>query len=139
MVDIDHFKSVNDTYGHGKGDEVLKAVGAIARAAVRSGDFVGRVGGEELLVLLPDTDLAGARQVAENLRLAIRDAGVGDLDWVVTASVGVAAGHGDEERLRDLTATADAALYQAKANGRDRVETAAAQLGAAAHQAPLAG
>jgi diguanylate cyclase len=135
MVDIDHFKSINDTYGHGKGDEVLKGVAAIARSAVRAGDFVGRVGGEELLVLLPDTDLAGARHVAEGLRLAIRDAGVGDLEWAVTASVGVAAGRGAEQRLRDLTTTADAALYRAKANGRDRVEIAAAS----AHQDALAG
>lgn len=72
MLDIDHFKAVNDTYGHARGDEVLAAVGAVARSAVRAGDFVGRYAGEELLVLMPETDEAGALNVAEKLHGAIR-------------------------------------------------------------------
>src|SRR4051812_44027767 len=101
---------------------VLSHAGAVAREAVRGGDFIGRLGGEEFLVLLPDTDLEGARTAAEKLRLALRDADLGGLGRPVTASLGVAAARGSEERLRELVSDADAALYRAKAAGRDRVE-----------------
>jgi diguanylate cyclase (GGDEF)-like protein len=124
MVDLDHFKSINDDHGHATGDQVLAAVGAVARQSMRGSDFVARFGGEELILILPDTDLRGARLVAEKLRTALHDVEVGQLDRRVTASFGVAAAHGDVDELRMLVPRADAALYCAKANGRDRVETA---------------
>jgi len=127
MLDIDHFKSINDTYGHAKGDEVLAAVGAVARTTVRAGDFVGRWGGEELLLLLPTTDETGARHVAEKLRLAFRRAKVEGLDRAITASFGASGGRGDRHELAELVAAADAAMYRAKANGRDRTEIASAE------------
>ncbi|MEA2123700.1 MAG: hypothetical protein QOI80_482 [Solirubrobacteraceae bacterium] len=129
MLDLDHFKAINDTYGHAKGDEVLSRIGTEVRGAMRDGDFVGRFGGEELIVLLPDTGTAGARDAAEKLRRAVRAVRVEGLDRPVTASVGVAAGSGDKDTLRRLGAAADEALYRAKRNGRDRTETADAALG----------
>jgi diguanylate cyclase (GGDEF)-like protein len=124
MLDIDHFKSVNDTYGHAKGDEVLAAVGAVARSAVRAGDFVGRFGGEELMVLMPETGEGGALRVAEKLHAAVRAIEIPGIGEGVTASFGVAAGRGDQDRLRRLVHAADEALYRAKGNGRDAVEVA---------------
>ncbi len=131
MLDIDHFKSINDTYGHATGDEVLAAVGAVARAAVRAGDFVGRYGGEELLVLMPETDAAGAQSVAEKLQREIRAIEVPAVDRVITASFGVAADRGSQERLRRLVQAADEALYRAKADGRDAIEVASRDRSAA--------
>ena len=126
MLDIDHFKSINDLHGHQKGDDVLAELGALMRASVRGTDFVGRFGGEELIVILPDTDLVGAHHLAEKLGLALREASLGALSRPVTASLGAAAGHGDERAMSGLVAAADAALYRAKAGGRDRVEIAEA-------------
>ena len=71
LLDLDHFKEINDTYGHERGDEVLAAVGALMRAELRGSDFAGRNGGEEFIVMLPDTDRAGAMRVAEHLRKAM--------------------------------------------------------------------
>lgn len=126
MLDIDHFKTVNDHLGHAKGDEVLAAVGAAARREVRVGDFVGRFGGEELLLLLPETDEAGALAVAEKLRLRIGRLEVPGTGRAVTASFGVAAASGGQAELRELVPAADAALYRAKEKGRDRCELASA-------------
>jgi len=126
MFDLDHFKSINDTYGHGKGDEVLAAVGAAARREVRSGDFVGRFGGEEFMILMPDTDEAGAYTVAETLRRAFREVGILGVVRTTTASFGVAGGRGTAEELLGLVPAADAALYRAKSNGRNRIEAASA-------------
>jgi diguanylate cyclase (GGDEF)-like protein len=124
MLDLDHFKQINDTYGHSRGDDVLAAVGAILSGTVRSSDFVGRNGGEEFIVLLPDTNSDTARVVAEKIRAAIADIAVSGVDREITASLGIAtipqdAGDGDE-----LVRSADRALYLAKNNGRNRVETA---------------
>lgn len=124
MLDIDRFKSINDTYGHATGDEVLAAVGAVARAAVRAGDFVGRYGGEELLILMPETGEGGAMKVAEKLQREIRAIEVPGVDRVLTASFGVAAGRGAQGPFRRLVQAADEALYVAKANGRDAIEVA---------------
>ena len=138
LFDIDHFKSVNDVYGHAKGDEVLAAIGAAARAELRAGDFVGRYGGEEFLLLMPDTGEGGAEKVAQKLQLAFRQIEIQGLDRTVTASFGVAAEHGDKEKLHQLVQKADEALYCAKENGRDRIELAAAHTTAAVPNVDLA-
>lgn len=125
LVDIDHFKQVNDTHGHLAGDEVLLAAAAALRRRVRAGDLLGRFGGEEFVVLLPQTSAGEACQVAERLRAAVAGTAVqmanGQLPVTVTVSIGVAAlgTHGSE--LLELLTTADAALYRAKAGGRDQV------------------
>lgn len=127
MVDIDHFKMVNDRYGHLAGDQVLRTVAGVLQERVRSQDLVGRYGGEEFLVVLPDTPLAGALHLAQELREAVQSlrcstdaASIG-----VTVSIGVFGGFlkpGDGWDL--LIDAADHALYQAKENGRNRVEVA---------------
>jgi diguanylate cyclase (GGDEF)-like protein len=121
MIDIDHFKSINDGFGHAAGDQVLAAVGRALTAHLRTGDLVSRYGGEEFLVILPDTPPAGAMQVAERLREAV--AAVTGLPKAVTVSIGVAACHQDETAA-SLVSRADAALYQAKTGGRNRVSMA---------------
>jgi len=118
MVDIDHFKTVNDSFGHPAGDQVLAAVGRMLTAHLRTGDLVSRYGGEEFLVILPDTPPAGAMQVAERLREAV--AAITGMPKAVTVSIGVAACHQDET-VASLVSRADAALYQAKTGGRNRV------------------
>jgi diguanylate cyclase (GGDEF)-like protein/putative nucleotidyltransferase with HDIG domain len=118
MIDLDHFKTVNDTYGHPVGDLVLVETARRIRDAARSGDIVARIGGEEFLMLLPDTDGVTALAVAERVRAAVRatdyPAGAGRL----TASLGVAS-LADELDADGLLAQADAALYWAKRHGRD--------------------
>jgi len=123
MVDIDHFKAVNDAHGHAAGDQVLAAVGAALRAQVRTGDLVCRMGGEEFLAILPDSSLPGAEQVANRLNAAV--AALAGLPSAVTVSVGVAACHQDDD-VEALLARADQVLYQAKADGRNRVVVALA-------------
>lgn len=122
LLDIDHFKRVNDEYGHAAGDVALQHVAALVMAGVRSGDFVFRYGGEEILVLLASAGAAAATRVAEALRRKIANASVpvgreGEF-LRITASFGIAAfdGHPDYERL---IGRADAALYEAKRRGRD--------------------
>ena len=118
MLDIDHFKRYNDTLGHPEGDRLLVRIAHILTAEMRKSDYVFRYGGEEFLVLLPDTELLMARDAAERLRAAVeREAGI-------TISLGVAV---YQERMPDketLVKAADAALYRAKEGGRNRVETA---------------
>lgn len=123
FCDLDHFKRINDTYGHDRGDEVLASVGALLRAEVRASDLPGRLGGEEFLILLPDTDRAGALQVAENLRTAMHDIKAPHLEFPVTASFGVATLPHDAVEIDLLLRVADRALYTAKQNGRDRIES----------------
>jgi diguanylate cyclase (GGDEF)-like protein len=118
IADIDHFKRVNDTHGHGGGDQVLAAVARALAGHVRSEDLVARLGGEEFLILLPATPPAGALQVAERLRQAVANLPAGPAK--VTISIGVACCHRDES-AGELVARADAALYRAKQEGRDRV------------------
>jgi diguanylate cyclase (GGDEF)-like protein len=126
MLDLDHFKQVNDRYGHGGGDEILAAVGAAIRATVRESDFAGRYGGEEFIVALPNTGLEGAVQVAEALRRVISAISVTSVDQTVTVSVGVAVLPDHAGDAVGLVRSADRALYLAKSLGRDRVETAQA-------------
>jgi eukaryotic-like serine/threonine-protein kinase len=123
MLDIDHFKRVNDTHGHAVGDAVLRAVADRCRAALREADVLGRYGGEEFAVLLPGTELAAATQVAERLRLLIDEVPLqfagGEI--AVTISVGVAAADDATPTLAALLNRADEALYEAKTSGRNRV------------------
>jgi diguanylate cyclase (GGDEF)-like protein len=125
LFDLDHFKSINDTYGHGKGDEVLAAVGAVASNVIRSSDFVGRFGGEEFAVILPDTGRDGAVETAEKLRTAITTISVPGIDRMISASFGVAVIPDDAGDPDELFRTADRALYAAKHAGRNRVAVAA--------------
>jgi diguanylate cyclase (GGDEF)-like protein len=117
LVDVDHFKRVNDTRGHQIGDDVLIAVSRALAATVRDSDLVGRLGGEEFVVLLPETAASAAAVVAERCREAVRASSQTGL--VVTASFGIATypHHGD--RLEVVLANADAAMYAAKERGRD--------------------
>ncbi|AWK85676.1 diguanylate cyclase [Azospirillum thermophilum] len=128
LLDLDRFKQVNDTHGHAAGDEVLCTVVARARAVLRDADQVARFGGEEFVVLLPETDEDGALAVAERLRRAIAGLPV-DVDGLpvqVTASIGVASWAAAEPSLEHTLRRADAALYEAKQAGRNRVCRAAA-------------
>ncbi|MGE5477282.1 MAG: GGDEF domain-containing protein, partial [Bacteroidales bacterium] len=123
MIDLDHFKAINDTHGHAAGDETLKMLVGLCRGTLREGDILARYGGEEFCVLLPETDLATAAQVAERLRLAVATARVTgpEAPFGVTASFGVATWDESEETIEHALNRADQALYQAKAGGRNRV------------------
>ncbi len=126
MLDIDHFKSINDTYGHAAGDAVLAGVATTLRDRLRTEDWVGRLGGEEFLALLPDVDGDGAAVVAEELRRSVEGMGVRHGDDVIraTASVGWAQLEGDEG-YEELLRRADDALYAAKHAGRNATRGAA--------------
>ena len=122
MLDVDHFKVINDTYGHAVGDLVLRQVASYLRDNVRNPDLVGRYGGEEFLVVLPQTALESASEQAERLCRSLRETAIpnGDKGIHVTISVGVAQYQIDQEDWQRLLARADSALYDAKAAGRDR-------------------
>jgi two-component system cell cycle response regulator len=126
MIDLDHFKRINDTYGHLIGDDVLRDTAALLQALVRENDLVARYGGEEFVILLPETDDAGADGFAERVRAAVTAhrfaVRPGEEPLSLTASIGVATFPAARiESAEDLFARADAALYRAKAEGRDRV------------------
>ena len=125
MFDIDHFKKVNDTYGHPAGDEVLRELAARAMNSVRSVDLVARLGGEEFVVVMPETDLAIANQVAERLRVAVSRepfAIPGNPEKIpVTISIGVTATGAPDDGPDTIIKRADVALYTAKARGRNCV------------------
>ncbi|MUN38783.1 diguanylate cyclase [Actinomadura sp. NEAU-AAG5] len=123
LIDIDHFKRVNDTHGHLIGDEVLVGVANTLDHQLRDYDLVGRFGGEEFVALLPGTDTVEACRVAERLRGRVRRLAVPTEDGtvVVTVSIGVSLYRTHGEDLIELMAAADLALYRAKASGRDRV------------------
>ena len=129
LLDLDHFKQVNDQYGHAAGDQVLASVGAALRSVVRDRDFAGRNGGEEFAVLLPDTDVTAALDIAERIRATIAEVTVPGTDVPVTVSVGVAGFPDHASTLERLDRLADAALYVAKRQGRNRVELASADAG----------
>ncbi|WP_243318506.1 diguanylate cyclase [Geothrix paludis] len=128
MIDIDHFKNVNDTYGHAMGDLVLRNIGALLNASIRATDLAARYGGEELTLVLPYTDGAAALQVAEGLRLKIADQAhtLGGTTLQKTVSLGVSSRSGQAEMpgAEELLKLADEALYRAKQGGRNRVERA---------------
>ncbi|WP_243303564.1 GGDEF domain-containing protein [Geothrix oryzisoli] len=123
MCDLDHFKVINDTHGHGAGDFVLQVFGERLRATLREPDLAGRIGGEEFLVILPETDLNGAKPFAERLRKAIAAATVPlpGCDLEVTCSLGVAERQPGDLEAGQMLARADAGLYRAKVEGRNRV------------------
>ncbi len=125
LFDLDHFKRVNDSFGHPKGDEVLAAIGSAVGHTIRENDFAARDGGEEFMVLLPGDDTNSGRLVAEKLRSAISDLRIPDLQQGITASFGVASFPDDAASREDLLRKADRALYSAKRAGRNRVHTAA--------------
>jgi diguanylate cyclase (GGDEF)-like protein len=142
MLDLDHFKAINDTYGHLVGDAVLTAVAAAAKSLLRDYDIVGRVGGEEFAVVLPHTSIGEARDITERIREKIpritipSDGPAGSVPTGVTISIGVAAAgqpHGD---LGGFLAVADEALYAAKAAGRNRVHVITSEEPAARQAAP---
>jgi two-component system cell cycle response regulator len=121
LIDVDHFKPINDSFGHDAGDEVLKGVAELIAASTRQADFVARIGGEEFAVLLPETPLFESMQVAEKIRARIATTPVAGQD--MTVSLGVAnALHSRVTNTSDLFHAADQALYRAKANGRNRTE-----------------
>ena len=122
VLDLDRFKQVNDVYGHAKGDEVLSSVGAVLRDEIRESDFAGRYGGEEFVLLLPDTDGPGAITAAEKLRTAIERLQVPGLEGRVSASFGIAVLPTHAHDADQLIRAADRALYAAKNAGRNRVE-----------------
>jgi diguanylate cyclase (GGDEF)-like protein len=122
LLDLDHFKHVNDAHGHSRGDEVLAAVAVAMRSSLRESDFVGRYGGEEFLILLPDTGKQQAALVAEKVRAGVETLYVSSLDRKVTASLGVASLPEDCGDADTLLRAADRALYSAKGRGRNRVE-----------------
>jgi two-component system cell cycle response regulator len=127
MLDLDHFKAVNDVYGHLVGDRVLRAVARACRRVLREGDVLVRFGGEEFLILLPGAGMVDVRQIGERVRRAIAETSVleGDQSIAVTVSLGGTtyrdSGSSSPEQL---VAQADAALYEAKAAGRDRLQVA---------------
>lgn len=122
MYDLDHFKAVNDTYGHAVGDLVLKETAQRCRGALRKVDIIGRYGGEEFVAMLPDTDLDSACRVAERMRRLFNEPIRSDeLELVVTASLGVAEVLPGDAVLDDVLRAADLALYQAKESGRNCV------------------
>ena len=122
LTDIDHFKQVNDVHGHLAGDEVLREVSRRLQTKLRDIDILGRYGGEEFLIVLPETDCAGGRIVAERLRQAIHETPVdiGDSQLQVTISLGVTELREDSSNYEQLISEADQALYQSKDAGRNQ-------------------
>lgn len=120
MIDIDNFKSLNDTYGHNAGDEAIRAIGKALREGTRGIDLAARYGGEEFAILLVETPIERGMAVAERLRVAIREISI-PLSGQVTASFGVAECPSCAQTASDILKAADDLLYEAKRNGRDRV------------------
>lgn len=123
LFDIDHFKQLNDSYGHQAGDEVIRQVAGVTRQMARDTDYAGRYGGEEFVVLLPDTPLTGAALFAERLRKAIEQLDIVHAQQHLNCSVsiGVACMHNGMSHYTMLIEEADKALYRAKCSGRNRV------------------
>jgi len=123
MIDVDFFKTFNDTYGHVTGDQILKELGVIIKENIREIDIAGRYGGEEFSVMLPDTDRAGAQFAAERIQQAVEQASIKVYDTTVkvTVSIGIATFPEDAQEVDELTDKADSALYIAKKMGRNKV------------------
>lgn len=137
-IDLDFFKSINDRYGHAMGDKVLAHVATIIGGALRESDCVARFGGEEFVVLLPDMAPHSALGVAERIRALLREPNAYGLP-PCTVSIGVACQASMQEELDQLLSRADAALYQAKENGRDRIEVDASELATVVRTVSAAG
>jgi diguanylate cyclase (GGDEF)-like protein len=122
LIDADHFKSINDTHGHGVGDQMLQRIVAACQSALRAGDYIGRLGGEEFAVILPETPIDAAVAVAERLRKRVEAIGddVPSGRVAISVSIGVATLTRGEDDLGALLKKADLALYDAKALGRNR-------------------
>jgi diguanylate cyclase (GGDEF)-like protein len=135
LLDLDHFKKVNDRHGHLVGDLVLKAATQRIRSALRSTDILGRYGGEEFVALLPQTRVAEAKIVAERIRAELSDQAVmvPEGEIIVTASLGVAEWRGPSEDAGAVLGRADRMLYVAKGGGRDRVVAEDPALGGLSH------
>jgi diguanylate cyclase (GGDEF)-like protein len=130
MADLDHFKRVNDNYGHGAGDVVLREAAKRITSSVRSYDAVGRYGGEEFLIVLPGRDEQAVLSVADRIRSRIRDKAVTMPDGIISVTISLGVTVADlaaKLDMQSLIQVADIALYKAKANGRNRVEFARAQ------------
>lgn len=128
MIDIDHFKTINDHYGHATGDEVLRQTAEICQRSLRGTDFMGRVGGEEFVLLLPDTEHNSACHVAERMRTQLYETPIvveNDIRLNITASFGVAPMTGDDSDFNTVLERADEAMYHAKHDGRNQVKSAA--------------
>lgn len=128
MIDIDHFKSINDQYGHAAGDQVLRLLGQQFQSRLRDSDFLGRVGGEEFALLLPDTPQDKAIYVAERMREQLNITTIvldNDITLNITASFGVAAMNDDDVDFNAILHRADVAMYNAKHGGRNQVKSAA--------------
>lgn len=123
MIDVDHFKACNDNYGHLAGDQILREIAQIIRSSIREIDIPGRFGGEEFCVVLPDTDIKGARFVAERIRSTTEGKVIKAYDATlsVTVSIGIATFPADARRRDELIDKADWSLYKAKKQGRNRV------------------
>ena len=122
IMDIDHFKSINDTYGHSIGDDVLRQVSARLREQIRQPDTIGRYGGEEFLIVLPNSEIRAAAEQASRLCQHVREANidVNDQTLSVTISIGIAQFRVGQENWEQFLHRADTAMYQAKNNGRDQ-------------------
>ncbi len=127
LLDIDHFKKVNDTYGHSAGDIALSRVAELISASMRDGDIVGRWGGEEFIIVMHDTNLDEGREVAERVRRHIEtlEIQLDETTMTLTASLGISELTSNEQTIEPAVARADTALYAAKRAGRNRVECAA--------------
>lgn len=124
FIDLDHFKSVNDTYGHAAGDLVLKTAANCISQNIRTSDALGRVGGEEFSLFLPNTELNAAVSVAEQIRKAVESLNIvlsSEESLHITASIGVARNHHSDQSMQDIQKQADLAMYKAKKGGRNRV------------------
>jgi len=124
MIDIDHFKSINDTWGHKAGDTALETVSSVISKTLRETDILGRIGGEEFAVMLPETVIQDGELLAERVRLAIEETAIQTLKGEIklTVSIGIAELDEPDEPLEKVVANADTALYQAKNGGRNKVE-----------------
>jgi diguanylate cyclase (GGDEF)-like protein len=126
MIDIDHFKQINDAYGHATGDTALSLLADQLRKSVRSADIIGRYGGEEFVILMPETGMQTAQQLAERQLVSIRSMRIKEngSEFSITISIGLTElDHANHQTIEDLIAQADRAMYTAKQNGRDRVFT----------------
>jgi len=137
VADIDHFKRINDTFGHQKGDEVLRLLGGVFRDTVRSCDYVARYGGEEFIMMLPEVGAAGGREVAERIRECVARERISPKGDRITISIGMAMFPAHGESPEELFQRADQALYAAKTSGRNQVATAADRDAPEQNQGPI--
>ena len=125
MIDIDYFKSINDNHGHKGGDKVLQSAASVMKKSLKTSDVIGRVGGEEFSVILPETDIKAALFIAERLRKRVEEtAVVHDEEQIfITVSIGVSQSLNGDQSVDDIYIRSDSAMYTAKKNGKNRVET----------------